>query len=59
MKSLGTLRQIHNYGGFVSCHFVGASKCGFPFGFPCGVWYMKRGYKGSMVFKELELDHIT
>ena len=55
MKSMGTLKQIFNYGGIVACYFIGASRCGFPFGFPCGVWYLKRGYKGTTLFKELDL----
>ena len=55
MKSIGTLRKIFEYGGIVECHFIGASKCGFPFGFPCGVYYLKRGYKGRTLFKELKI----
>ena len=56
MKSMGTLRKVFAYGGFASCHVIGASKCGFPFGFPCGVWYIKRGYKGDTTFAELDLS---
>lgn len=50
MKSMGTLKSIMDYGGFVSCHFLPASKAGFPFGFPCGVYYLKRNYKGDTKF---------
>ena len=53
MKSMGTLKRIFEYGGIVECHFIGASKCGFPFGFPCGVYYLKRNYKGLTKFCEL------
>lgn len=40
-KSMGTLKQIFEYGGFVSIHALPASKAGFPFGFPCAVYYLK------------------
>jgi hypothetical protein len=56
MKSMGTLRLILQYGGFVSCHFLSANKAGFPFGFPCGVYYIKRNYKGNTQFAELNLQ---
>ena len=46
-KSMGTLRQIFQYGGFVSIHVLPASQAGFPFGFPCAVYYLKKGYKGE------------
>lgn len=46
-KSMGTLRKIFLYGGFVSIHTLPASKAGFPFGFPCAVYHLKRGYKGT------------
>lgn len=52
-KSMGTLKKIFIYGGIVSFHFLSASKAGFPFGFPCGVCYMKRDYKGGTNFREL------
>jgi hypothetical protein len=56
MKSIGTLHLILQYGGFVSCHFLPASKAGFPFGFPCGVYYIKRNYRGNTQFIELDLQ---
>ena len=46
-KSMGTIKAILNYGGMVSIHVLPASKAGFPFGFPCGVFYLRRGYKGD------------
>ncbi len=52
-KSMGTIRKIMDYGGIVSFHFLPASKAGFPFGFPCGVCYLKKGYKGMTDFKDL------
>lgn len=54
-KSMGTLKTIFNYGGFVSIHALPASKAGFPFGFPCGVYYMKRGYTGQTNIELLKL----
>lgn len=54
-KSMGTLRAIMEYGGFVSIHALPASKAGFPFGFPCAIYYLKRGYKGSTEIKLLNL----
>ena len=56
MKSMGTIRAIMNYGGFVSIHFLPSSKAGFPFGFPSGVFHLKKGYKGETIFKELNLE---
>jgi hypothetical protein len=46
-KSMGTLKSVLSYGGFVSIHLLPASKAGFPFGFPCAVYYLKRGYQGN------------
>ena len=54
-KSMGTLRAILTYGGFVSIHILPASKAGFPFGFPCAIYYLKREYKGQTVIKLLPL----
>ncbi len=53
-KSMGTLKTVFNYGGIVSCHCLPASKAGFPFGFPCGVFYFKRNYKEKTEFKLFE-----
>lgn len=47
LKSMGTIRTIMNYGGFVSISILPASKAGFPFGFPCAVYHLKKGYKGE------------
>ena len=54
-KSMGTIRQILNYGGFVSIHFLPSSKAGFPFGFPSGIFHIKKDYKGETIFKELNI----
>lgn len=52
VSSLGRIKQIYNYGGVPYIYIIGASRCGFPFGFPCCALYMKRDYKGHT---EIEL----
>ena len=48
VSSLGRIKQIQEYGGVPYIWITGASRCGFPFGFPaCAVWF-KRGYKGDI-----------
>lgn len=58
-KSMGTLRQVFSYGGFVEIWTLPASKAGFPFGFPCAVYHIKRGYVGETKIGELELKEPT
>ncbi len=53
MKSMGTLKKVFDYGGIVSCNFLSGGQAGFPFGFPTGIYYLKKGYKGETVFKLL------
>ncbi len=53
VSSLGRIQSIMDYGGFVSIHIIGASKCGFPFGFPAAAVHMKRGYEGETKIKIL------
>ena len=55
MKSMGTLKKIFNYGGIVSCHFLSGGQAGFPFGFPVGIYYFKRNYKGETRFELLKV----
>ena len=52
-KSMGTIKRVFGYGGIVSIHWLPASSAGFPFGFPCGVFHIKRGYKGNTEMKPL------
>lgn len=54
MKSMGTLKKVFAYGGIVSCHFLGGGQAGFPFGFPVGIYYLKKGYTGQTYFGLLE-----
>ncbi len=53
-KSMGTLSDVFDYGGFVEIHTLPSSKAGFPFGFPSGVYYMKKGYRGDTKIKMLD-----
>ena len=55
MKSMGTLKKLFNYGGIVSCHFLGGGQAGFPFGFPVGIYHFQRNYKGETLFGLLEI----
>ena len=52
-KSMGTMKKMFEYGGIVSCHTLSGGQAGFPFGFPCGIYYLKRNYKGQTDFKLL------
>ena len=45
-KSMGTVRQILEWGGIVKVLVMPAGKAGFPFGFPCGAFHFRKGYKG-------------
>ena len=45
-KSMGTLKEVFNFGNFVEIHTLPASKAGFPFGFPCAIYYIKKNYDG-------------
>lgn len=41
--------EIKKYGGLKEIVMLGSGgKIGFPFGFPCGCLYYKRGYKGDV-----------
>jgi len=59
MKSMGTLKQVFDYGGIVSCEFLGGGKAGFPFGFPVGVYHFQKGYKGQTLFHLLVTEQKT
>ena len=57
-KSMGTIKQVLKYGGIVSCYLLPASSAGFPFGFPCGIFYFKKDYKGQTEFKLFEMVEV-
>jgi hypothetical protein len=56
-KSMGTVKQVLEYGGICSIHCLPASKAGFPFGFPCGVFHIKKNYKGSTTISLLQEEN--
>lgn len=47
VSSLGRVKKIKEFGGVPYIYIIGASRCGFPFGFPCCAIYIKRGYTGE------------
>lgn len=55
-KSMGTLKAVFEYGGFVEIHTLPASQAGFPFGFPCAVYHMKRNYTGETKIRMLKIN---
>ena len=52
-KSMGTIKQVLEWGGIAVIRLLPASQAGFPFGFPCGVFYLKKGWKGDTTIKLL------
>jgi hypothetical protein len=60
MSSLKKLRRVYDYGGISHIRYYGTGRSiGFPFGFPVGAVYMKRGYVGDMgisFYKETECN---
>jgi hypothetical protein len=51
VSSLKRINMVLDYGGIVSMRVIGASKCGFPFGFPAAAIHMKRGYTGETLIE--------
>ena len=47
VSSLGRIRKIKEFGGVPYIYITGASRCGFPFGFPVCAIHIKRGYEGN------------
>lgn len=48
-KSMRIERIVDNYGGLKKIWIIGSgNSCGFSFGFPTGVLYYKKGYKGNI-----------
>lgn len=52
--SMSRVRKILNYGNIKYIYILSASKCGFPFGFPCCVIWIPKNYKGETKIKELK-----
>lgn len=47
VSSLGRIKKIFDFGGVPYIFIIGASRCGFPFGFPACAIYIKRNYDGD------------
>ena len=47
VSSLGRVKKIQEFGGVPYIYIIGASHCGFPFGFPCCAIHVKRCYTGE------------
>lgn len=56
LKSNGTVNKIFEYGGIVSITVLPASIAGFPFGFPCGIFYIQKGYKSHTSISNFEKE---
>ena len=56
VSSLKRINMVMDYGGIVSMRIIGASKCGFPFGFPAAAIHMKRGYDGNTLIEMWPID---
>jgi len=49
LSSLKKLKKIYKFGGIEHIRYYGTGRdIGFPFGFPCGAVYIKKGYVGPM-----------
>ena len=53
VSSMGRIRKIKDYGGVPYIYILGASKCGFPYGFPACAIYFKRNYNRET---KIEID---
>ena len=47
VSSLGRIKKILNYGNIKSIKIIGASRCGFPFGFPACAIHIQKDYEGE------------
>lgn len=53
-SSMGRLRKILDFGNIKEIYILSASKCGFPFGFPCCAVHFEKGFKGKTLIEELK-----
>lgn len=51
VSSLGRIKSILGYGNIKSIKIIGASKCGFPFGFPACSIHIQRNYLGETMIE--------
>ena len=47
VSSLGRIKKIFDFGGVPYIYIIGASRCGFPFGFPVCAIHIQKGYEGD------------
>jgi hypothetical protein len=47
VSSLGRIKKLIEFGGVPYIYIIGASRCGFPFGFPACAIHAQRGYTGE------------
>ena len=47
VSSLGRIKNMLSYGNVKSIKIIGASRCGFPFGFPACAIHIEKGYTGE------------
>ena len=60
VSSLNRMNMVFEYGGIVSMRIIGASRCGFPFGFPAAAIHLKRDYKGETLIEMWpEVDEVA
>lgn len=57
VTSFSRLVDMFQYGGIKHIWFVKSSICGFPFGFPSGIVWFQKGYKGETKMELLCLDN--
>lgn len=53
-SSMGRIRKILDFGNIKEIYILSASKCGFPFGFPCCAVHFEKGFKGKTLIEELK-----
>lgn len=53
-SAMGRIRKWIKYGNIKSIWILSASKCGFPFGFPCAFVWWKKNYKGDTTIAEVK-----
>ena len=53
-SSMGRIRKILDFGNIKEIYILSASKCGFPFGFPCCAVHFEKGFKGRTLIEELK-----
>lgn len=55
VSSLGRIKMLYDFGNPVEVQLVGASKCGFPFGFPCCAIWFQKNYRGKTEIKMMSI----